>query len=83
MMPPECTICDRVFSPGKTGDLVSFAKRDSDIEWDRQIELSGLTGHPPHQAWFCNKHLRLAQRFAHLPIDKAMISIRGQQDNLT
>jgi hypothetical protein len=71
MMPPICHTCGRDASKG--GDLVCFAKRDSDLEWDRRMdEARGFTGHPPYAVWFCRKHLAKAQALAHLTVDEAL-----------
>ncbi len=71
MKPPICCICHRGFDPDKEGGLVWFAKRTSDIEWDRWIEETGDTGHPPYADWYCAAHIEQAHSLSHLTIDAA------------
>ncbi len=73
MRPPICGICDQNCSDD--GDLVIFAKRPSDLEWDREVE-AGLVGHPPYAEWFCAEHLAQAQSLKHLPITEAMAKMK-------
>jgi nitrate/TMAO reductase-like tetraheme cytochrome c subunit len=61
MMPPECIICHKKVEPfSKKEGLIHFAKRESDLQWDKEMEVSGNTGHPPYAAWFCKKHYKKA-----------------------
>ncbi len=74
-MPPECCICHKDFTPGIDGGLIYFAKRTTDMEWDRLVEETGMVGHPPYAAWFCKKHYKKAIKYKDLYINDAMEKI--------
>lgn len=72
MKPPICEICKRRFNPQKEGGVVNFAKRESDIEWDKR----DIIEHPPYVEWFCGDHFDYAENQSHLTIDKALPKIK-------
>ncbi len=74
MMPPICCICQADIEDDE-GDLITFAQRPSDIEWDEKMERTGMAGHPPYMRWFCPEHLPAAQALKHLTVDKAMAQL--------
>lgn len=51
--------------------LISFAMTRADHAW----AASDVDGHPPWQAWYCEKHERVARQFTRLPRDEASIKI--------
>lgn len=77
MMPPECIICDKKVEPfSESEGLIYFAKRESDLDWDREMEEKGHTGHPPYAAWFCSKHYKKAIKLKEKTIDTALKKLR-------
>jgi len=71
MKPPICNVCDKDFGP-EEGGLVYFAKRPSDIEWEKRMRRIQGQGHPPWAAWFCGDHYDRARELSHLTIGEAM-----------
>lgn len=73
MKPPYCEVCDALCDPD---GLIVF-KRDAEGEaWDRWVQETGATGHPPYAGWFCPAHLKRAQALQHLTIDEALKQMR-------
>jgi len=75
MRPPICGICDKDIE-GDEGGLIYFAKRPSDIEWDRRAEDPHFVGHPPYAEWFCGEHYVKAKEFSHLTLREAIKKIQ-------
>ena len=77
MRPPECAVCDERFDPfGSGGGLVSFARDPADADWYVRAKQPGFVGHPPHEEWFCEKHVAAARAVAQLTRREAMRSLR-------
>lgn len=78
MRPPICAICDKRLEEEemKTGGLVSFAKSENDLAWDKRAEEPGFVGHPPYLEWFCEKHYPKARSLSHLTRAEAMKEMR-------
>lgn len=73
MKPPYCEICNELCEPE---GYITF-RRDAEGEaWDRWVQETGATGHPPYGGWFCAKHLERAKSLAHLTIDEALKQMR-------
>lgn len=78
MRPPECDICGKRFGPDE-GDLIYFARDEAAENWHQRAEAEpGFVGHPPEAEWFCNKHLAIAKKYAHLPRKAAYVEIRKE-----
>ncbi len=75
MKPPICCICLKPLDPAKPGNLVAFAKSESDHEYDRKAQ-TGFTGHPPYADWFCHRHIAAAQKRTHLSLTQAIEQIK-------
>lgn len=58
--------------PGEEGDIIYFKKRESDIQWEKKMEATGMVGHPPYAAWFCAEHYPIAKEYENLTISEAM-----------
>jgi hypothetical protein len=78
MRPPICRICDKNMLDDDEGGLIYFKKRPSDIKWDKKMEKIGGVGHPPYAEWFCDEHYKIASKWKHLPIDKALKHIESE-----
>jgi hypothetical protein len=74
--PPICAICHKRLAENE-GGLVYFTRRESDIAWDEKREKTGMIGHPPWVAWFCDDHIGKAREFSGLTIDRAIAGIRA------
>lgn len=78
MMPPECRLCGKDFDPFKKDrGLVYFKRTESDIEWDRKMEQTGMVGHPPYAVWFCKKHYKKAKALENLSRAEAMAQLKA------
>lgn len=72
MRPPICAICDLDFRDDESkGEGVTFKLSDKDIEYNNRMEEKELEGHPAGFEWFCNKHLKIAQKYVHLTWEEA------------
>jgi len=76
MMPPECCLCDLPGGTDNEFNLVYFASTPEVKQWQHKMEESGLTGHPPNAAWFCQFHFPAADQLSSLPIDQAMTELK-------
>lgn len=76
MRPPVCAICGKEFDPSEEGGVIYFAKRQSDIKWDKKMEEIGGVGHPPYADWFCSEHYPQAKELAGETISDAMKKLR-------
>jgi hypothetical protein len=64
MKPPICSICYKRFL--KDGGLIYFKQTAEDIEFNKQFEKKGFTGHPSNAFWFCEFHYSNALKYKHL-----------------
>jgi len=76
MMPPTCCLCDLSDQKDNEFNLVYFASTPEVKQWQYEMDTSGLTGHPPNAAWFCQFHFPAAKRLSSLPIDQAMAELK-------
>ena len=76
MMPPTCCLCDLSDQKDNEFNLVYFASTPEVKQWQHEMDTSGLTGHPPNAAWFCQFHFPAAKRLSSLPIDQAMAEFK-------
>lgn len=76
MMPPECCLCAPSGQKESESNLVYFASTPEVKQWQHEMDKSGLTGHPPNAAWFCQLHFPAAKRLSSLPIDQAMSQLK-------
>jgi len=76
MKPPICAVCDNRFDllEDQSG-LVYFKKRQSDKDWEKKMQETGMVGHPPYARWFCRHHYAKAKELENLTVDKAMALI--------
>lgn len=76
MRPPICAICHKDFRAdlGK-GGTVSFKPTESDKSYNEKIRKRRMVGHPPNLEWFCNKHLKIAEKYKHLNRSEAIPKI--------
>ena len=68
MKPPVCIICDTPFDPS-TGDTVRFA--------DYTPLPENMTGHPEGTEWFCQAHLKDAEKMQSLDSSSAIAIIKN------
>ncbi len=79
MRPPICAICDEDFREvPENGDGIYFKLSDSDKQYNKKIEKSGIAAHPAGFEWFCVKHLKIAVKYKHLTVDEAIDKIEKE-----
>ena len=60
MRAPVCQACG-IWT--NDGEMITFKKSDSDIQWDLDMEIvvDVEYGQPPYTQWFCKKHSETAK----------------------
>jgi hypothetical protein len=81
MRPPVCGICNKDFRDNDEdeGGLIYFKKRQSDLEWEKNMEEEHGVGHPPYAEWFCRKHYQKAKELENSTIDEAMKILESEK----
>ncbi|KKN41574.1 hypothetical protein LCGC14_0721980 [marine sediment metagenome] len=72
MRPPICRICEKRMEDINDGGLIYFKKRQSDIEWEKNMEEIGGVGHPPYAEWFCKNNYEKANDLRDLTLRNAI-----------
>jgi hypothetical protein len=75
MMPPICSICNERFDPEK-GGLIYFTEDEEDKIFNERLRQPGYVGHPTNAFWFCEMHIKEANKYRNLHKDEAMKKIR-------
>ena len=72
MRPPICCICDTDFRDSiSEGGTVQFKLTEKDIQHNKRLERTHMTGHPAGLEWFCKEHLEQAKKLQHLTLKQA------------
>ena len=79
MRPPICAICHDRFSPDE-GGLVSYERDPADAGWYERAKTPGFVGHPPHQEWFCGRHIEAARALSGMTRRGALAKLRPPAD---
>lgn len=79
MRPPICRLCDRKFTPGEGGELLSFRRSEAEADREADHVTPGMTGHPPHKEWFCTDHVSEAREYTNLTLADALEQLRSSE----
>jgi len=73
MRPPICAICGKDFREDlNEGGSISFVLSESDKQYNKKLQQSGIVSHPAGLEWFCSKHYKIAINHTHLTLDEAI-----------
>ena len=76
MRPPICAICDKDFRNSENISGVHFALSKEDVQYNKRFDQEGFVGHPAGFEWFCEDHIKLAEKYSHLTLAQAMVTMR-------
>ena len=72
-MPPMCKICGIT----EHCDIVSFKKTKEQEDFEKS-RPKGWTGHPANLVWFCEKHIKIAEKYSNLGKEEAWPKIQKE-----